>query len=100
AKSITNDTYALVLRHIGDKNVLPHVHVILAFLTTFASSQYVSQLLTGIPWSKLVAFLNTLVNTKSQTHNQAQSQSQTQDINVLLAGDVFPCDGERGDELP
>lgn len=100
AKSITNDTFALVLRRIGDKNVLPHVHVILSFLTTFASSQYVSQLLTDIPWAELVAFLNTLVKTENQIHSQAQSQSQTQDINMLLASDVFPGDGERGDELP
>ncbi|KAH7374273.1 hypothetical protein BKA66DRAFT_422608 [Pyrenochaeta sp. MPI-SDFR-AT-0127] len=100
AKSITNDTFALVLRRIGDKNVLPHVHVMLSFLTTLAASKYVSQLLTNIPWAELVAFLNTLVKTENQIHNQAQSQSQGQDINTLLAADVFPGDGERGDELP
>ncbi|KAF2022952.1 hypothetical protein EK21DRAFT_119222, partial [Setomelanomma holmii] len=34
ARILTNDTFALVLRRIGDKNVLPHVQIMLSFLTT------------------------------------------------------------------
>ena len=100
AKSITNDTFALVLRRIGDKNVLPNVHIMLSFLTTFAASKYVSHLLSDTPWAELVAFLNTLVKTEHQIQNQSPGQPQTLDINTVLAADVFPADGERGDELP
>jgi hypothetical protein len=98
AKSITNETFALVLRRIGDKNVLPHVHIMLAFLSSFASGKYVSTLIADAPWAELVAFLNTLVKTEIQI--QSQSQNQTPNINELLASDVFPGDGEREDELP
>jgi hypothetical protein len=98
AKRITNDTFALVLRRIGDKNVLPHVHVMLSFLSSFASSTYVSNLLDDAPWSELAAFLNTLVKTETQV--QSQSPNQTENIDTLLAADVFPGERERGDELP
>ena len=100
AKTITNDTFALVLRRIGDKNVLPNVHIMLSFLTTFASSTYVSHLLSDIPWAELVAFLNTLVKTEHQIQTQSPGQLQAVNINEVLAADVFPGDGERGDELP
>jgi hypothetical protein len=98
AKLITNDTFTLVLKRIGDKNVLPYVHVMLCFLSSFASSTYVSDLLDDAPWSELAAFLNTLVKTETQI--QSRSQNQTQNLDTLLAADVFPAAGERGDELP
>ncbi len=97
---ITNDTFALVLRRIGDKNVLPHVHIMLSFLTTFAPNKYVSHLLADSPWAELVAFLNTLVKTEHQIQAQAPGQMQAVNINEVLTADVFPGDGERGDELP
>jgi hypothetical protein len=102
AKSLTNDTFALVLRRIGDKNVLPHVHIMLSFLTTFAANPYVSHLLSDTPWAELVAFLNTLVKTENQIQNQSQVQntSQPQNIDTLFSSPVFPNDGERTDELP
>jgi len=102
AKRLTNDTFALVLRRIGDKNVLPHVHIMLAFLTIFASDPYVSHLLADTPWAELVAFLNTLVKTESQTQNQSQPQNvnQPQNIDTLFSTTVFPSDSERSDELP
>ncbi|KAI4675688.1 uncharacterized protein J4E88_007722 [Alternaria novae-zelandiae] len=98
AKSITRETFALVLRRIGDKNVLPHVHIMLAFLSSFASSTYVSDLIEDAPWAELVAFLNTLVKTENQI--QSHSQSHTPNIDTILASGVFPGEGERGDELP
>jgi hypothetical protein len=70
----------------------------LAFLSSFASSKYVSDLIQDAPWTELVAFLNTLVKTENQI--QSQSQTQTPNINDLLASNVFPGEGERGDELP
>jgi hypothetical protein len=102
AKRLTYGTFALVLRRIGDKNVLPHVHIMLSFLTTFAANTYVSHLLADTPWTELVAFLNTLVKTESQMQNQNQTQNinQPQSINTLFSAPVFPDDGERSDELP
>jgi hypothetical protein len=92
AQLITNETFALVLRRTDHKNVLPHVHIMLAFLTSFASNLYVSHLLANIPWAELVAFLNALV--------MIQSQAQAQSIDTMLAAGVFPSQSERGDELP
>jgi hypothetical protein len=102
AKRLTNNTFALVLRRIGDKNVLPHVHIMLSFLTTFAANPYVSHLLNDTPWTELVAFLNTLVKTENQIQNQSQAQNvtSTQNIDTLFSTSVFPNDGERSDELP
>lgn len=102
ARRLTYDTFALVLRRIGDKNVLPHVHIMLSFLTTFAANPYVSHLLVDTPWNELVAFLNTLVKTESQIQSQSQTQniSQPQNIDTLFSTSVFPKDDERSDELP
>jgi hypothetical protein len=101
-KHLTYETFSLVLRRIGDKNVLPHVHIMLSFLTTFAANPYVSHLLSDVPWTELVAFLNTLVKTESQIQSQSQTQniSQPQNIDTLFSTEVFPNDGERSDELP
>ncbi|KAH3956211.1 hypothetical protein HBH51_248110 [Parastagonospora nodorum] len=96
AKKLTFDTFALALRRIGDKNVLPHVHIMLSFVSTFASNKYVSHLVTDTPWAELVAFLNTLIKTESQI----QSQIQTQTTDSLFSSPVFPNEGERSDELP
>jgi hypothetical protein len=102
AKSFTNDTFSVVLRRIGDKNVLPHVHIMMSFLTTFAADPYISNLLTDTPWAELVAFLNTLIKTENQIQNQTQlpSAAQLPSINTLFSSPVFPSDGERSDELP
>jgi hypothetical protein len=102
AKGFTYGTFALVLRRIGDKNVLPHVNILLAFLTTLAASPYVDHLLAEAPWPDLVAFLNALVKTESQIQNQSEPQivPQPQDIDTLFAIPVFPEGDERSDELP
>jgi hypothetical protein len=101
-KHLTYETFSLVLRRIGDKNVLPHVHIMLSFLATFAANPYVSHLLSDAPWTELVAFLNTLVKTESLIQSQSQTQniSQPQNIDTLFSTEVFPNDGERSDELP
>ncbi|KAG9185021.1 hypothetical protein G6011_00012 [Alternaria panax] len=100
AKVITNETFALILRRIGDKNVLPHVHTMLAFLSSLASDKYMSDLIEDAPWEELVAFLNALIESENQNQIQGRSQSQTSKIDALLASDVFPAEGERKDELP
>ncbi|KAF2629342.1 hypothetical protein BU25DRAFT_457015 [Macroventuria anomochaeta] len=95
AKLLTSDTFALALRRIGDKNVLPHVHVMLSFLSTLASVPYVSHLVDHTPWTELVSFLNTLIKIETQKNNSL-------DINALLSQSVFPGDNEtkERDELP
>jgi hypothetical protein len=95
AKKLTFDTFALALRRIRDKNVLPHVHIMLSFLSTLASNKYVSHLLADTPWAELIAFLNTLIKAESQIQSQIQSQ-----IDSLFTSPVFPNEGERSDELP
>lgn len=84
AYSLTMSTLSLVLRRIGDKNVLPHVHVLLSFLSSFASIKYVAHLIDHAPWTELVSFLNTLV--KSERPEQ------------IMPGAVFPAD--QADNLP
>jgi len=100
---ITYETFAVVLRRIGDKNVLPHVHVMLAFLLSIVSKEPISEklipdLIEDAPWTELVAFLNALVKTENQI--QSQTQSQTPDIDTLFASSPFPAEGERKDEPP
>ncbi|KAF2791200.1 hypothetical protein K505DRAFT_249485 [Melanomma pulvis-pyrius CBS 109.77] len=77
-------TLSLVLRRIGDKNVLPHVHVLLSFFSSFASIKYVTHLLDQAPWAEIVLFLNTLLKSERPE--------------PLMPGPVFPVD--RADNLP
>jgi hypothetical protein len=57
---LTMTTLSLVLRQTDDKNVLPHVHVLLSFLSSLASIRYVAHLIDNAPWTGIVLFLNTL----------------------------------------
>ena len=54
-------TFSINLQRIGDKNVLPFVHVMLAFIWSLASVPallfYVEN---HIPWEKIATFLNTI----------------------------------------
>ncbi|KAF2729944.1 hypothetical protein EJ04DRAFT_446190 [Polyplosphaeria fusca] len=83
---LTTSTLSLVLRRIGDKNVLPHVHVLLSFLYSFASITYVAHLVDDAPWAEIVAFLNTLL--KSERPEQPMS------------GPIFPEDQSDNQPLP
>lgn len=58
------DTLKVALNRIGDKNILPHVHVFLVFvLGTFAlPARAISYVLERFPWSQLAFFLNTLAS--------------------------------------
>ncbi|KAF2007844.1 hypothetical protein P154DRAFT_614286 [Amniculicola lignicola CBS 123094] len=61
-------TLSLVLRHIGDKNVLPYLHVLLSFFASFASIKYIAHLIDHAPWSEIIPFLNTLLKTDRPEH--------------------------------
>jgi hypothetical protein len=94
-RELTNDTFALVLRRVGDKNVLPHVHVMLSFLATFAAIDDVSHFIDQAPWAEAVIFLNTLIKIESQ-------QNQREDVHDVLTKPVFAESDEKEaqDELP
>lgn len=95
ATRLTNETFSLVLRRIGDKNVLPHVHIMLSFLSTFASVEYVAHFIDNSPWADIAGFLNTLIKTETQ-------QNQGVDINASICQPIFPSGSEaqKQDELP
>ena len=60
------DILKVALNRIGDKNILPHVHVFLVFiLGLFALPQRVTQyVLERFPWDQLAFFLNTLASSE------------------------------------
>lgn len=95
ARSLTYDTFALALRRIGDKNVLPHIHVMLSFLNTLACIPYVSHLVDQTPWTELVSFLNTLIKIETQKNSDVS-------IGTLLSQPLFPEgeDNNDRDDLP
>ncbi|KAJ4355819.1 uncharacterized protein N0V89_003840 [Didymosphaeria variabile] len=82
---LTMATLMLVLRRNGDKNVLPHVHVLLSFFSAFASIKYVAHFLDHAPWTELVSFLNTLLKSEQRPEK-------------ILPGPVFLAD--QADSLP
>ncbi|KAJ6192132.1 hypothetical protein J3E72DRAFT_409151 [Bipolaris maydis] len=102
AQLLSNATFALALRRLGDKNVLLHINIMLSFLTSlssFSSCAYIFDLIKDTPWSDLVTFLNKLLETESQSHSQTNT-SNSENINTLLSTALFPADDERPDELP
>jgi hypothetical protein len=101
ARSLTFDTFGLVLRRIGDMHAhphvlphaLPHVHVMLSFFSSIASGENVAHLIDHAPWVELTTFLNTLIKTEKNTTNN---------IDAVLSKPIFPATSKknRGDELP
>jgi hypothetical protein len=81
---LTMSTLSIVLKRIGDKNVLPHVNVLLSFIYCFASIPNIAHLVDQAPWAEIATFLNTL--SKSERSDQ------------LLPGPIFPP--IRSDNLP
>ena len=68
---------ALILRRIRDKNILPYIYILFAFLSTTVSIPYISVLLCDIaPWLEIVAFLNIL--------------SKSERYKPLIISDLFP----------
>ena len=66
---LTFHVLSFVLRHIGNKNVMPHVHVSLVFLWNLALTPPAMKLVEmEIPWQKLVTFLNSLQQPLEGSH--------------------------------
>ncbi|KAF4301104.1 hypothetical protein GTA08_BOTSDO06771 [Botryosphaeria dothidea] len=65
---LTFDTLHVVLRRFGDKNVLTHFHILLAFLTQLSTLQYdTSYIFKYVQWEEFAFFLNTLAKSEKIT---------------------------------
>lgn len=83
---LTCHTMSYILKQIGDKNVLPSVHVSLSFLWSLAqvpeAMRYVE---ADVPWCDLVTFLNTL-------NRQGVSEPRLDNDNFPISdGSGLPC---------
>jgi hypothetical protein len=62
ASHLAFSTLGIILERLGDKNVLPLVHISMAFLWCLAlnptSMMYIQ---VDVPWARIVSFLNTLI---------------------------------------
>ncbi|KAF2015220.1 hypothetical protein BU24DRAFT_173756 [Aaosphaeria arxii CBS 175.79] len=61
AYHLTMSTMEMVCRRIGDKNVLPHIHVVMSFLSAISSISSIAHFLNDAPWAELVTSLNELL---------------------------------------
>ncbi|KAF2278984.1 uncharacterized protein EI97DRAFT_484742, partial [Westerdykella ornata] len=85
AYDLTMTTLSLVLQRKGDKNVLPHVYILLGFFANIAPVEYVNQLNNGAPWSEIASFLNALLLERPDQ---------------FVPGPVFGADKEDNQPLP
>jgi len=69
AESFTNGTLEIILRRIGDPNVLSFIHVTLVFMNFMSRHpRAVRYLETNFPWQLLTDMLNTLLATYPTLH--------------------------------
>jgi len=74
ALRLFNGTLEVVLTRLGDMNVLPFLHVTLAFMHHLSFyPEAMSYLAPGYPWSKTAEMLNTLIGTPSH-HGRIERQ--------------------------
>ena len=121
ALDLTMLTYKIVLQRHYDKNVLAHIHILLAFLVTVADvhslqasmpNEYVHSILDQVPWSELCSYTSTLANSEdfgSRFKTTSFLQPERGDIgplpeDYLLRGQVwaqnyFPSDWFQDDEI-
>ncbi|KAK2761160.1 hypothetical protein FQN54_001681 [Arachnomyces sp. PD_36] len=79
-------TLGSVIQRTGDKNIIPYVHVSLAFLWSLAlvpeSMRYIE---SDVPWAAIERFLNTLAR-------QGTSELRIQDEGFPRSGTILPED--------
>ena len=114
-------TYRIVLQRQYDKNVLAHVHILLAFLVTLADihslhasmqNEYVHGILDRVPWLELCSYTSTLANSEefgSRFKTTSFLQPERGDVgplpeDYLLRGQVwtqtyFPRNWFQDDEI-
>jgi hypothetical protein len=93
ASLLAKQIFAVVLQRSGNLNVLPYVHIILAFLYTLALIDCASHLVNDSPWSELVNYLNVLAQNESQ-------KSEWLSIHSLIQQPLFPTASTRNAVLP
>ncbi|EFR00757.1 hypothetical protein MGYG_03761 [Nannizzia gypsea CBS 118893] len=77
-------TFSLLLRQIGDKNVLPAIHVSLAFLFTLSLTPEAMHVFEPlVPFRDLVTFLNTL-----NRHRVSESKITSDEFPLTESSDV------------
>ena len=118
---LTMHTYKIVLQRRYDKNVLAHVHILLAFLVTLADfhplrvpiqHQYVHNILNRVPWQELCSYTSTLANSEefgSRFKTTSFLEPERGDVgplpeDYLLRGQIwaeayFPKDWFQDDEI-
>ncbi|EKG12734.1 hypothetical protein MPH_10147 [Macrophomina phaseolina MS6] len=69
------DTLHVVLQRLGDMNVLPHLHILLAFLSQAATLPYeTSHIFSHVKWEKVALFLNALAKLETITSKIESSE--------------------------
>lgn len=101
---------AIVFRRYGDPNILPYLHVRLAFMLFMASKEAAMEHLEGsFPWALLVLMLNSL-STHFQHHDRIESQGFPRSTDRPLPDDwslrgllwtegLFPSDWFHNDKV-
>ncbi|EEH46038.2 uncharacterized protein PADG_02188 [Paracoccidioides brasiliensis Pb18] len=123
ASFMTFHIFSLLLTHINEKAVIPHVHIILIFIWSLALvPESMAYFQREIPWEKLVFFLNTLsrrgvdefIAARDDFPTPANGTSVILPEDILMRGQIWarPCYpddffsnpaidyDERGLELP
>jgi hypothetical protein len=122
ASHVAFSTLSIILERVGDKNVLPSVHLSLAFLWSAAlvpkSMTYIE---VDVPWVRVASFLNTLIRPETDMSRVEDEQFPSYETgssrhlpeDFLIRGqafsqlyypegffDVMADDEERSIELP
>ncbi|KUI62848.1 Protein SMG7 [Cytospora mali] len=87
AAELNKDSDIIVLRRYGDPNILPYLHVRLAFMLFMATKESAMKYLEGsFPWALLVLMLNSL-STHFDHHDRIESMDFPQSTNRPLPDD-------------
>ncbi|KAK3335454.1 hypothetical protein B0T19DRAFT_9206 [Cercophora scortea] len=84
ALKLANRTHNVVLRRFGDPNILPYLHVTLAFIYHLSSSpEAMAYLAPDFPWKLTAVMLNTFLGS-CDSHSRFESQRFPQSENAEL----------------
>ncbi|KAK3687205.1 hypothetical protein B0T22DRAFT_122049 [Podospora appendiculata] len=84
ALKLANRTHNVVLRRFGDPNILPYLHVTLAFIYHLSSSpEAMAYLAPDFPWKLTAVMLNTFLRS-FHSHSRIESQRFPQSENAQV----------------
>ncbi|PVH67527.1 hypothetical protein DL98DRAFT_507629 [Cadophora sp. DSE1049] len=98
AIKLSDETANIVLKRIGDPNVLPYIHVLLVFMHHMAKLEgdnkamlpLYQEMMKGFPWEVLATFLTPLVQKDPEKHSHREKMPSRENSNRELA--PFPED--------